>query len=349
MQRTTTYSVVALGVGALLLGGWALTRDGASQSTDDAYVSADSVLVAPKVGGFIETVLVADNQPVRRGQLLARIDPRDYRVALDAADAEVANARAQLATANAALARQATLVRQAQAALRGDAAELRLADDERRRYRHLSEQGAGTLQNAQQADARWQGSSARHAEQQAAVDAAQQQTPLLAAGVQAAQAALQRADAARARAELDLGHTELRAPVDGVVGRRGLRVGAYVTPGSALLAVVPLRQAFVVANYQETQLTRVRPGQRVEVRVDVFPGQRLRGHIDSIAPATGVTFAAVAPENATGNFTKVVQRIPVKVVLDEDQPLRAQLRVGMSVEARIDLDSAPATAAQGGA
>lgn len=159
------------------------------------------------------------------------------------------------------------------------------------------------------------------------------------ASVQSAQATVQRAEAAQARAELDLSHTQLRAPIDGVVGRRAVRVGAYLTPGTPVLAVVPLQQAFVVANFQETQMTRMRAGQRVDVQVDGFPGQPLHGRVDSIAPATGVTFAAVAPENATGNFTKVVQRIPVKIVLDRDQPMAGKLRAGMSVEARVDLDS----------
>ncbi|MDU2613595.1 MAG: HlyD family secretion protein, partial [Pseudomonas aeruginosa] len=147
---------------------------------------------------------------------------------------------------------------------------------------------------------------------------------------------LQRMQARRDQARLDLSYCELRAPFDGQVGRRQLRVGAYVTPGSALLAVVPLQQAYVVGNFQETQLTHVSPGQAVEIRVDTFPGKVLRGHVDSIAPATGLSFAPIAPDNATGNFTKVVQRIPVKIVLEPRQAMAGKLRVGMSVEARID-------------
>ncbi|WDS34975.1 HlyD family secretion protein [Pseudoxanthomonas sp.] len=349
MQRNTSLLFIALGVCVLALSGWAVTRDGSSQSTDDAYVSADSVLVAPKVGGFVEAVLVEDNQSVKRGQLLARIDARDYDVARETARADLASAQAQLASAQAALERQGALVRQARAVVQSDAADLRLAGAERRRYQNLSDQGAGTVQNAQQASARLESAQAHHLERQAALEAAIQQAPLLEAGVHAAQASVQRGQAALARAELDLSHTELRAPVDGMVGRRGLRVGAYVTPGTPLVAVVPLQHAFVIANYQETQMTHVRPGQRVQIRVDVFPGQVLHGHVDSIAPATGVTFAAVAPENATGNFTKVVQRIPVKVLLDHDQALRRQLRVGMSVEADIDLDSGHDSAVGAGA
>ncbi|MCA4079476.1 HlyD family secretion protein, partial [Pseudomonas kurunegalensis] len=145
-----------------------------------------------------------------------------------------------------------------------------------------------------------------------------------------------RAEAGVEKAQLDLSYTRITAPVDGMVGERALRVGAYVNPGARLLSVVPLQQAYVVGNFQETQLTHVQPGQPVSISVDTFSGETLQGHVESIAPATGVTFAAVKPDNATGNFTKVVQRIPVKIVFDDGQPLLSRLRVGMSVEATID-------------
>lgn len=168
------------------------------------------------------------------------------------------------------------------------------------------------------------------------MDATRKQVSVLEARVGQARGDLQRMQARRDQARLDLSYCELRAPFDGQVGRRQLRVGAYVTPGSALLAVVPLQQAYVVGNFQETQLTHVSPGQAVEIRVDTFPDKVLRGHVDSIAPATGLSFAPIAPDNATGNFTKVVQRIPVKIVLEPRQAMAGKLRVGMSVEARID-------------
>ncbi len=330
---------VALGVVVLATGGWLLLRDGRHQHTNNAYVTADFTVVAPKVAGFVSEVRVADNQPVKAGDVLASIDDRDYQVALAAARADLANARAQLANAQAVLAQQDSLIDQARATLDVSQSELTLAQADQRRYGELARDGAGTMQNAQQAQSRQAVASAHLHQGRAALLTARQRTDILNAGVQSAQAAVQRAEAAQARAELDLSHTQLRAPIDGVVGRRAIRVGAYLTPGTPVLAVVPLQQAFVVANFQETQMTRMRAGQKVELQVDVFPGQSLHGRIDSIAPATGVTFAAVAPENATGNFTKVVQRIPVKIVLDKEQPLLGKLRAGMSVEASVDLDS----------
>ena len=180
------------------------------------------------------------------------------------------------------------------------------------------------------------------AQHKAALEAARQQTRVLVAEHTAAQASVQHAQAVLARAELDLSHTRVVAPFDGVVGRRSLRLGAYVKPGDTVMAVVPLAQAYVVANFLENQLTRMSPGQRVTINVDTFPGETLLGTVESIAPATGVTFSAIAPDNATGNFTKVVQRVPVKIALDPHQPLASQLRLGMSVDAAIDTASTPA-------
>ncbi|MCY1348223.1 putative multidrug resistance protein EmrK [compost metagenome] len=335
----------ALLAGLLAWGAWHLLRDATAQSTNDAFVSADFTLVAPKVPGFLSEVLVEDNQRVTAGQLLARIDDRDYRAAVDGARAEVASAEAQLANVQATLERQEALIAQAGASLQANRAEVRFAEHELQRYRRLVDRGAGTLQNAQQAQSRFDTAQARQTEQGAGLVAVRKQSEVLVARRDAAGAALQRARANLARAELDLSHTELRAPLEGMVGRRALRTGAYVKPGDVLLAVVPLERAYVVANFQETQLTHVRPGQPVQVGVDTFPGEVLRGHVESIAPATGVTFAAIAPDNATGNFTKVVQRIPVKIVLEPGQPLIGHLRVGMSVDASIDTRVQPTATA----
>ncbi len=217
-------------------------------------------------------------------------------------------------------------------------AEVGFADHEVTRYSRLAEQGAGTVQNAQQARSRVDQARARLANAQAALLATRKQVDILQAQVASADGQLKRAEAGVEKAELDLSYTRIVAPVDGMVGERALRVGAYVNPGARLLsvAVVPLQQAYVVGNFQETQLTHVQPGQAVRISVDTFSGETLHGRVESIAPATGVTFAAVKPDNATGNFTKVVQRIPVRIVFDDDQPLRERLRVGMSVEATID-------------
>lgn len=323
--------------GIVAWGAWQLLfAERFEQSTNDAFISADYTLVAPKVSGFISEVLVEDNQRVTAGQLLARIDDRDYRTALEGARAAVASAEAQRANAQATLDRQQSLIVQAAAAVEADQAEMVYARQELERYQHLVGRGAGTLQSSQLAQSRYDIQRARQGEHSAGLVAARQQVDILTAQRDAALAALEGAQAAQARAELDLSHTELRAPMAGMVGHRGVRVGAFVSPGDRLLAVVPLADAYVVANFQETQLTRVRPGQLVNVTVDTFPGETLRGHVQSLAPATGVTFAAIAPDNATGNFTKVVQRIPVKIMLDADQPLIGHLRVGMSVEASID-------------
>ncbi|MDF2490974.1 MAG: oxidoreductase, partial [Pseudomonas sp.] len=222
------------------------------------------------------------------------------------------------------------------AAVSAAQAETAFASHEVARYSRLAEQGAGTVQNAQQARSRVDQAKARLANTQAALLAARKQVDILDAQVASADGQLKRAEAGVERANLDLSYTRIVAPVDGMVGERALRLGAYVNPGARLLSVVPLNQAYVVGNFQETQLTHVQPGQPVSISVDTFSGETLHGHVESIAPATGVTFAAVKPDNATGNFTKVVQRIPVKIVFDADQPLRDRLRVGMSVEAVID-------------
>lgn len=328
-------SVLAIAV-LVALGGPHLLGSDQRQSTNDAYVSADYTVVAPKVAGFIKQVLVEDNQQVQAGQLLATLDDRDYQAALDAAQAQLLVARAQSADARATLERQASLIAQAEAAVKAAQAEAAFADHETTRYSRLAEQGAGTVQNAQQARSRVDQARARLANAQAALLATRKQVDILEAQVASADGQLKRAEAGVEKANLDLSYTRIVAPVDGMVGERALRVGAYVNPGARLLSVVPLDRAYVVGNFQETQLTHVQPGQPVSISVDTFAGETLRGHVQSIAPATGVTFAAVKPDNATGNFTKVVQRIPVKIVFDADQPLLERLRVGMSVEAVID-------------
>jgi membrane fusion protein (multidrug efflux system) len=229
-----------------------------------------------------------------------------------------------------------SVIAQAQASVVAAKAEMAFAEHELKRYDHLAGVGAGTVQNAQQARTRIEQATARLANATAVLAAERKQVEILTAQRDAADGGLKRAQAALEIASFELSYTRIVAPQDGMVGERAVRVGAYVTPGSKLLAVVPLAQAYVVANFQETQLTDVQPGQDVQVRVDSLGGEALTGRVESIAPATGVTFASIKPDNATGNFTKVVQRIPVKIVLEPGQPLADRLRVGMSVEASID-------------
>jgi membrane fusion protein, multidrug efflux system len=312
--------------------GWQYWTVGRFQvSTDDAYVKADNTTIAPKVSGYLGAVLVADNEPVKTGQLLARIDDRDYAVALDQAKADVAAARAVAETKQASLVAQQSVIDTARASLDVDQANLTYAQQEDKRYAYLATTSAGSVQNAQQAASRLAAARASVTRDTAALETATRQVDVLKAELAQAQAALARSVALQKQAELNLSYTAIVSPVDGVVGNRTLRVGQYVQAGTQLMAVVPVSAAYIVANYKETQLTDVRAGQPVTLSVDTFPGVTFKGHVDSIAPASGQEFALLPPDNATGNFTKIVQRIPVKIVLDADGPLAGELRPGMSV------------------
>jgi len=335
----TSKQILAVCGGAIVLAGlgiYFLTGDSTRQTTNDAFVTADYSVVAPKVSGFIREVVVEDNQTVKAGQLLALIDDRDLQTALTSAEAGVLSAAAELEQIIALQQRQVSVIAQSQAALTASQAAVKFAEQERNRYEHLAGAGAGTVQNAQQARNRIDTATAQLASANASLTAERKQVDILAARQHSAEAGLKHAQASLDQARLQVSYTRIVAPVDGVVGERAVRVGNFVVPGSKLLSVVPLQQAYVVANFQENQLTHVSVGQEVEVRVDTYPGEVLNAHVQSIAPATGVTFAAIRPDNATGNFTKVVQRIPVKIVLDPGQPLSSRLRAGMSVEASID-------------
>ena len=308
-------------------------------STDDAYVKADSTTVAPKVSGYLHEVLVADNEPVRAGQVLARIDARDFNVALDQAKADVAAAHAAIASKQAQLGVQQAVIDAARATVDVDTATVTFAAQENKRYTDLAATGFGSVQNAQQAQSRNAGAQAAIARDTANLASAVKQVDLLKAEIVQANAALARAQALQNQAELNLEYTSIVAPIDGVVGNRSLRVGQFVQAGTQLMSVVPVAGVYVVANFKETQLTDVRKGQAVEVAVDTFPGQIVHGHVDSIAPASGQEFALLPPDNATGNFTKVVQRIPVKIALDPDEGSAVELRPGMSVIPTVETKS----------
>jgi len=299
------------------------------ESTDDAYVKADSTIVAPKVSGYIAQVLVGDNQPVKAGQLLARIDDRDFRAALNQADADVAAAEASVRNLDAQIALQQSLIEQGTADVAAAEATLQFAQEEQTRYDGLMKSGSGTLQRAQQTDATLREKTAQLQSGKSGLRAAQRKVDVLTTERARAVAQLDRARAVEQQAALNLSYTKISAPVDGTVGARSLRVGQFVQAGTQLMAVVPLDAVYVVANFKETQLTYVRGGQPVEIRIDSFHGTTLKGHVDSLSPASGLEFALLPPDNATGNFTKIVQRVPVKIVLD-DQGLRGLLRPGMS-------------------
>ena len=312
-------------------------------STDDAYVQAHSVLISPKVSGYISEVPVDDNQAVKAGQVIARIDPRDYDTALDQARANVAAAQASIETLNQQIAQQRLVVEQDRQQVASDQAALVYSQQDYQRYTILAKDGYGTVQRAQQAQADIREKDAMQQHDIAVVAAAEKQIGVFEAQLAQANATLAQQQAMEHQAELNLSYTAITAPVDGTVGVRTLRVGEYVQAGTQLMAVVPLQAVYIVANYKETQLTNVRPGQSATIDVDTFPGAKIHGHVDSLAPASGQEFALLPPDNATGNFTKIVQRIPLKIVVDEDDPLVGKLRPGMSVEPTID--TKPATSA----
>ena len=307
-----------------------------TESTDDAFVGGDITVLAPKVSGFIAAVAIADNQVVRAGDLLLRLDDRDYRAALAKADAGVAAQQAKLLSNAANRRLQATMVIQAQAALDAAAAQTVVTRFEADRYRSLARDQFGSVQRFQQADADSKKAVAAAVQAQAAVDAAERQEDVIDAARAEVAAALAAAVADREAARLNLGYTELRAPMDGAIGNRSAQVGAYVTPGTQLLSLVPAQGLWVDANFKESQLARLKPGMPVFVVADVLPGEVLHGHVASMAPATGAVFSVLPAENATGNFTKIVQRVPVRVLLDGDASRLGSLRPGLSVTASVD-------------
>jgi membrane fusion protein, multidrug efflux system len=305
-------------------------------STDDAYIQAHSVLISPKISGYISEVPVDDNQPVKAGAVLARIDPRDYQTALDQTRANVAVAQASITTFDQQIAQQKLVVEQDHEQVVSDQAALVFSQQDFQRYTHLATTGFGTVQRAQQAQADITEKQAALRHDTTVVAAAERQIGVFEGQLAQATATLAQQRAMEHQAELNLSYTTVTAPLDGTVGVRTLRTGQYVQAGTQLMAIAPLQAVYIVANYKETQLTDVQPGQAVTIDIDTFPGAVVHGHVDSLAPASGQEFALLPPDNATGNFTKIVQRIPVKIEIDNNEPLLGRLRPGMSVEPTID-------------
>jgi membrane fusion protein (multidrug efflux system) len=332
----------ALLAGAALIGGTAawygwswLTEGRFFQSTDDAYVGGEVTTLASKVPGFVQTVAIADNQPVKAGDLLIKIDDRDYRAQLDRAEASVDAQNAILANFAAKVRLQHAAIEQARAEVSAAAAELERARHDAERYRALSSGQNASVQRYQQADADHKKALAADHKARAALAAAERQLDVIETEKQQARAVLAQAVAERNLARINLGYTEIRAPIDGVIGNRGARVGAYATTGTRLVSVVPSHGLWIDANFKESQLARIRAGQPVKIAVDLLPGVELSGRVVSLAPATGAQFSVIPPENATGNFTKIVQRVPVRIAIDEHQEA-AHLRPGLSVVVRVD-------------
>jgi len=346
-------TAIAVGVAlALATGGavWiALPRD--AESTDAAYVGADSTVVAPKVRGLVAEVLVAHNQRVHAGDALVRIDPEEFDARVALAGADLMNAQASVAAAKGALvsldAEQrlaAANVRAAQTQIRAADAQSERAGADQRRYDALVASGAVARRDADQyrAAAITAASDADHSRalldvshNQAAVTFAKRAT--LEASLAQAMAGVARAQAALDLARQDQGHALVRSPNDGVVGDRQVEVGDYVQPGTRLLTVVPLGRLYVTANFKETQTERMTAGQSATIKVDALGGVALKGHVDSLAPGSGSQFSLLPFEPGTGNFTKIVQRVPVRIRFDAGQPDLARLRPGLSTTVTVRL------------
>jgi len=323
--------VVAIFVAVVL---YTIFRPRADVWTDDAYVMVHYATIAPRISGQVTAVPVDDNDTVRAGEVLAILDPRDNQTAVASAEAALARDTAQLGEISATVARQPSIIEEQQSAVASARATLAFAQANARRYDNLAVTGAGTMQEHQQADATLRQDQASLDGAQASLDAARRQLDVLTAQRSAAEATIRLDTAQLDQARLNLSYTHILAPIDGVVGERSVQVGNYVTPGATLMTVVPLDQVYIEANYREVDLLHVRSGQPVSIHLDTY-NINLRGTVDSIPPASGTSFAPIAPNNATGNFTKIVQRLPVKIVVASGQPLAKLLRVGLSVETSI--------------
>jgi membrane fusion protein, multidrug efflux system len=346
--RRKRFIRVGLVLGALLLLGagayWGLhwwTAGRFIESTNDAYLQADQVAVSSRVPGIVDRVLVGDNEAVQAGQPLVELDGKDIRARLAQAEAQANVGRANLAEAEAQIAAQQAQIAQARAQVDGARSQAAFAEREATRYARLAATGAEPRERADQMRQNRDQAQAQLAQVSAALLAAQRQIETLRAQAQQSRAQIEQAEALAQQSRVDLDSTMVRASIDGRVGDRTVRPGQYVQPGARMMTVVPVHALYLVANFKETQIGHMRPGQSVSIKVDALDGRTIRGTLDSISPGTGAQFALIPPNNATGNFTKIVQRVPVKIVLEEGAARGAGLRPGMSVEVAIDTRSVP--------
>jgi membrane fusion protein, multidrug efflux system len=313
---------------------WAVGRY--IETTDDAYIGGNVTAIAPHVSGFVAQVLAADNERVHTGQVLVRLDPRDFQTALDHAAAVVAARTTEVEGLRARYTLQQSTIRQYEADRAAKAARASFTAQDAERYRKLAQTNAVSRQEAQQSSTLDQEARAAVNSSGAALEAARQQLKVLEAQIAAARAAEAQARSDLQTAQLDLGYTEIRSPIDGYVSNRAAQVGAYVKQGAYLVSVIPAAGLWVDANFKEDQLARIRPGQMATVRTDVLPHQPFHGRVLSLAHGTGAVFSVIPPENATGNFTKIVQRVPVRIALDARDPGVEMLRPGLSITASVD-------------
>ena len=330
--------LLCLGAVVVVAAGWARAHSSGETSTDNAYLRGDVTSLAPKVAGYVTAVEVGDNQSVRAGDVLFRIDNRDYCARLAQAVANVEAAQARLTNVDAESQLQHALVRQAEAQRRSAVAEMNLAIKASDRRRELIRTSAVSQAQVDESDAARSRTEAGVAAASATVEAQQQRIAVLATQREAAVAAVAQAQAARDLAQIDLDSTVVRAPVDGVIGNRQVRIGRFVAAGAPLLDIVPVKDVWVVANFKETQIEHIRHGQRVRIRIDGYPNDRIEGVVDSFAPGSGSAFSLLPTDNATGNFVRVVQRVPVKIRF-VGNPLSGRLVPGLSARVEIDLGS----------
>lgn len=339
-RRRLRIALIVVGLAVLLGGGWwyyrYVTYGQYMQSTDNAYIAADSVVVSSKVAGYIDDVFVAENEQVARGEALAQLDVRDYRVQAQQARAQITATLAGANTIRSQVTEQDAAIQQARAELPAARAALKLANEQVTRYRPLAATGAEPREKLDQYEAQARQARADLEKAQAAVAAATARRSTLFEQINQTRA---QADAARAEleaADLTVESTRLRASKAGRVGDLTVRVGQFVQPGQRLMTIVPVDAIYVTANFKETQVGLIRPGQPVMLEIDALPDVEIKGRVDSISPGTGAEFSILPPENATGNFTKIVQRITVRIAIDASSEMRRVLVPGMSVVATVD-------------
>jgi membrane fusion protein (multidrug efflux system) len=339
-RRALLLSIGAVAVIAAVIYGvrwWTVGRF--IESTDDAYLQADSVTIAPKVSGYVSEVYVTDNQAVAVGQPLVRLDRRQYQAVLEQANATIAARKADIERGAAELLQQQANIAQARAQLQGARSAETHAIEEVKRYEPLVATGAETNEKlADLVNARNQ-AAATVAADTAAVQAAQRQPATTQAQIEQARAQLQASEASFRQAQLDTQDTVISSTLSGRVGDRSVRVGQYAQPGTRFMTIVPVQDVYLVANFKETQIGLMRAGQPATIHVDALSGTDLHGTVVSFSPGTGSQFALLPPQNATGNFTKIVQRVPVRIHIDAGQETRAVLVPGLSVTVRVDTRS----------
>ncbi len=339
LKRRLSIFLVLLAIAAAVLFGHWLLVGRFHESTDNAYVQGEITRISSQLGARIEEVLVQDNQHVEKGQLLVKLEAADFELALERARAALATREAELAQAKSRLQQQSSLIAASQADVAAGQATLNRAEIDLSRAQTLRKPGFVSEERVTTLSADSRVARSQLAKAQADLDAQRQQIDALNADIQRLQAQITTAKAEIQQAELNLRRTEIHAPIAGTVGQRSSRVGQVVQAGAYLMSIVPSDDIWVQANFKETQIGKMHPGQTAELIFDSYPDTPIQARIDSVFAASGAQFSLLPPDNATGNFTKVVQRIPVKLTFAPDSPLAGKIRPGMSVEVKVDLSS----------